>query len=83
MLLSPLQAGADPDGVNRLGRTPLHEACQGGYVEVLQVLLDFTRNTDAPDAEGQTPTHLAAVHGEVTCLEVLADRGRFLVFGPF
>ena len=74
--LSIPQAGADPNQVSHVGRTPLHEACQGGHVDVLCLILDYTRSIiNAGDQEGQSPAHMAAFHGEVDCLEVLTDRG--------
>ena len=70
-----LQAGANPLGQNHLGRTPIHDACQGGHLEVLQVLLQFTTDFDIPDKQMQTPAHVAAFNGEVECLQTLYDRG--------
>ncbi len=44
-------------------------------MDVLKVLLDYTRDVDVQDREGQSPAHLAAFHGETECIEILAERG--------
>ena len=53
----------------------MHEACQGGHVGVLGLLLDYTRDVDVQDKEGLSPMHVAATNGELKCFEVLHERG--------
>ena len=65
--------------MSHAGRTPLHEACQGGHIQVMQLLMDYSRELDVPDRDGQTAAHLAAYNGEVKCLQSLADRGKLLL----
>ena len=65
--------------MSHAGRTPLHEACQGGHLQVMQLLMDYSRELDVQDRDGQTAAHLAAYNGEVKCLQSLADRGKLLL----
>ena len=57
------------------GKTGLHEACQGGHVEVVELILDYIGDVDVADKAGQTAVHVAALNGEVLCLQALCDRG--------
>ena len=75
-LISYYQAGVEPSCKAENGRTPLHEAAQGGHDKVLQLLLDYTRDVEVKDRDGRTACHLAAYHGEVKCMEILMDKGR-------
>ena len=70
-----LQAGSEPIQFNLSGKTPLHEACQGGHWEVLELLLDYTQELDVQDRDGQSAAHIAASNGEVKCLQILSDKG--------
>ena len=74
-----LQSGADPMQFSNAGRTPLHEVCQGGYCNILSLLLEYTCEVDTQDRDGQTPTHIAALNGEVECLKILYDKGMVLM----
>ena len=60
-----------------LNRTPLHEACSGGYVRCLKMLLmaDGTAHIDVADKGGITAAHMAAMNGESECLEMVLDHG--------
>ena len=42
--------------------TPLHLACDGGHLDVVQVLLDNDALTHVEDKEGRTPLHIARAH---------------------
>lgn len=70
-----LQTGADPIQFGSSGKTPLHEACQGGHSDVLELLLGYTREVDTQDSDGQSPAHVAAYNGELHCLQLLNDKG--------
>ena len=70
-----MQAHADPNEVNNFGCTALHEACQGGHDDVVELLLNASANYDLADNEGQTAAHMAAFQGELKCLQSLADKG--------
>lgn len=56
-------------------RTPLHEACTGGHIHVVQQLLQHITDIDFVDSSGQTAAHLAAYHGEGECLRALISSG--------
>ncbi|XP_072172616.1 cyclin-dependent kinase 4 inhibitor D-like [Diadema setosum] len=49
----------DPD----VGRTPLHDAVEQGYLETVSLLLDHGANALARDNWGNTPAHIAAGAG--------------------
>ena len=60
------------------GWIPLHEACNYGHTEVVNVLLDADSNIDDPGGHacnGVTPLIDAANNGHVDVVEVLLERG--------
>lgn len=71
-----MQAGADPCASSSSGRTPLHDACQGGHLECVELLADFDVDLDSQDKDGMAPLHIAAFHGELSCFKALAEKGR-------
>lgn len=76
-----LEGGADVHAANELGRTALHEACEGylqAYhqgAELVRILLDAGANPNTQDAEGNTALHLAARCGELDIARLLIDGG--------
>lgn len=70
------QVGADPCAVSTKGRTPLHDACQGGHLQCVELLADFDVDLDCQDKDGMAPLHVAAYHGELECFKALAEKGR-------
>lgn len=70
-----IQAGADPCAVGIAGRTPLHDACQGGHLECVELLADFDVDLDSQDKDAMAPIHIAAFQGELQCLKALAEKG--------
>lgn len=76
-----LEGGADVHAANELGRTALHEACEGylqAYhqgAELVRILLDAGANPNAQDADGNTALHLAARCGELDIARLLIDAG--------
>ena len=42
--------------------TPLHLACDGGHLHVVQVLLEYDALTHVKDKKGRTPLHIAKSH---------------------
>ena len=60
----------DPDG-----NTPLHVACEMGWLGVAELLLPHTRNVNAPNHALWTPLHLAAVSGNSDLCALLLRAG--------
>lgn len=44
------------------GWTPLHEACNHGWYEIAQLLIQYGANVNTPGLENDTPLHDAAVN---------------------
>src|SRR5687768_1576517 len=59
-VLHRLALGADVDGRNEIGRTPLMEAARFGHTATAEVLIDYGADINARDQEGWTPLHFAA-----------------------
>lgn len=71
-----LQGGADLNGQNRHGLTPLHEASMRGNVSVVQVLLELPGLAlDAQTAQGETALIYAARRNYPTIMNMLLDAG--------
>ncbi|HXB68090.1 MAG TPA: ankyrin repeat domain-containing protein [Candidatus Acidoferrales bacterium] len=70
-----LDLGADPNGVDAEGNTPLHDAALRASLPVIQVLLEHGAKIDVPDKAGFLPLHLAALSGNVSVIETLLARG--------
>ena len=64
-----LAAGANVNGKDDLGRTPLYRAAYNGHTEIAVLLLDGGADADVRDANGWTPLHGAAYKGH---LEIVA-----------
>jgi hypothetical protein len=57
-----------------LGRTPLHIACQHGWIEGVKALLKLGADTSTTTIYGSTPLHYAAVRGSLEiCVELLNE----------
>ena len=54
-----IKAGADVDGKNRDGRTPLHEAAFMGQSEIARILFQNGADVEARDDNGETPLNYA------------------------
>ena len=77
-----LQYGAQPmyrspSGRTRKGTTALHEAADGGYYQILKVLLEQP-TTDVNQSIGYigiTPLYIACANGHTNCVELLLENG--------
>ncbi|XP_064991381.1 probable E3 ubiquitin-protein ligase XBOS33 [Musa acuminata AAA Group] len=68
-----LEYGADVNSRNIYGRTPLMEACNNGYWEVVQTLLLYKCNVSRAEyLNGWTALHFAAQGGHIPCIRLLA-----------
>ena len=65
-LLALLAEGADLEGRDGGGRTPLLVAAAGGHAEALELLLAAGASLAARDASGRTALHHAALGGDAT-----------------
>lgn len=68
------RAGADPNSIDKRGRTPLLMACSfvEGSVEILKLLLEMGADPGLAEHEhGYTPLHLAAQNGHTGFVDML------------
>ena len=57
--------------VDSIGRTPLHWAAKGGYLNVVQLLLDYRANATMKDTDGKSALEHAAENGHTTVIQQL------------
>ncbi len=50
---------------DRYDNSPLHVACERGYLDIVFELLDSGADVDNKNEDEQTPLHFAAKHGRV------------------
>lgn len=74
-LLEALQAGANPDVLDKQGRTPLHFAAGIGLAPAAVLLIHFGAKVDAQDFEGLTPLHMASGYANSQSIKVLVAAG--------
>ena len=70
--------GAHVNTRDHCGWLPLHEACNHGHAEVVEVLLEHGAAVNDPGGvhcDGITPLHDAAVNGQVEVVQLLLDYG--------
>lgn len=67
--------GADLDGKDRKGKTPLFEAADHGHLEVCEVLLANGADTNCRDTRNYTPLCIAAWKGHSKIVRMLVDTG--------
>ncbi|XP_010636412.1 ankyrin repeat domain-containing protein 23 isoform X2 [Fukomys damarensis] len=65
----------DPSAHDKLGRTPVFWACQGGHLDILKQLLNQGAQVNAQDKIWSTPLHVAVRTGHSDCLEHLVECG--------
>jgi ankyrin repeat protein len=57
------------------GDTPLHSAAQGGYTEIVQLLLNNGAVVDSTNESQQTPLHYASAFRQKEVIQLLLDAG--------
>ena len=60
------------------GRTPLHKACQNGYLPVVQYLIEKGANIKAKDEYHWTPLYIACFKCHLQIVQYLNGKG-FLI----
>ena len=64
----------DPNSKNKIGRTLLHHASEGGHLDVVKYLVDTHHcNPLHPDRNKTTPLHLAAAEGQLEIVQYFAN----------
>lgn len=74
MLRSLLDLGADIEQHCSQGSTPLITACQMGYMEGVQLLVERGANLSARSADGETCVLVALEHGYESIVEYLLEQ---------
>ena len=70
-----LAAGADKDGQDGDGWTPLHAACRFGQKEVVTLLFDDVAHKDVEAENGETPLRCACDREHADIVELLLRAG--------
>jgi hypothetical protein len=70
-----VSAGADVNGADSMGRTPLHWAAGGGHRAAVDFLLRKGAAPGARDGKGRTPLHLASALGHDAAVAALLEGG--------
>lgn len=68
-----INAGADVNAKSDDGSTPLHQAANEGYADVVQMLIDHGAMVNAVSVQKQTALHVAAEKGHADVCEVLLN----------
>lgn len=74
-IVTLIDGGADPDGHDAYGSTPLSVAVIFDQAASVQALLDHGADADAMDAQGSAPLHLAAFFGREEAAQMLVQAG--------
>jgi ankyrin repeat protein len=74
-VMSLLNQGANPNGVNDRKQTPLHWASYFGNASIVRILILSNANINALTNENYTPLHLAAQQGNTQVVKALLEYG--------
>lgn len=77
-----LEAEADVDHCDKLGRTPLWAAASMGHPTCVSLLLFWGCYVDSIDNEGRTVLSVSAAQGNNIVVSQLLDRGTFTFYIP-
>ena len=70
-----LKAGADIDGINITGFTPIHHAAEAGSPEAARVLIEAGADVNVPSFAGETPLQRARRGGHQEVARLLEAAG--------
>ena len=70
-----LDRGAEVNGKDNSGWTPLHYAAWDGHADVAALLLDRGAEVNVKTIDGWTPLHYAADYGHADVVALLLERG--------
>lgn len=70
-----LSEGVLIDELDEYGHTALHWACDGGFSELVQVLLEHDARVNAQNCDGSTPLHMAYTCEHTQVLQLLLRAG--------
>ena len=62
-----------PCSTNGYGQALMHVAAAGGYMQIIDMLIDAQANLSAKDALNRTPLHCASRNGRVDVVRCLMD----------
>jgi len=68
----------DPQLINtkdETGRTPLHWACRGVHIKIVEYLIENGADVNARDINNVTPLHSLSYRGQTDCIELLIKNG--------
>ncbi|ORZ14466.1 ankyrin repeat-containing domain protein [Absidia repens] len=57
------------------GLTALHHACDRGYTDIVQLLLDLGADINATTNDSETPLHYACISEQAAAAQLLIDKG--------
>lgn len=66
-----LDRGANVNVIDYKGKTPLHRACQAGFLKITKLLLDNKAGIEIADDKGWTPLFDAAYHGRTETIALM------------
>ncbi|KAL3854186.1 hypothetical protein ACJMK2_013464 [Sinanodonta woodiana] len=74
-----LKSGCNPNAADETGKTPLHEAVERGFLEIVKILIkDGGADVNVRTRQGQTPMMIAVTMGHIETVKTLHKLGASL-----